>query len=122
LSENCIWKIVVYCEKLGAPNVVIINLNKIFSIFRNVKNEWAATLAGDLAQTALLKRKGEKYVGPTSYFNTTLCPRGNSIFTMWPVVMGPGQNFLTRVGSIFCGSGRVRSAIYDLGLNLENFP
>jgi len=23
--------------------------------------------------------------------------------------MGPGQNFLTRVGSIFCGSGRVRS-------------
>jgi len=24
-------------------------------------------------------------------------------------VMGPGQNFLTRVGSIFCGSGWVRS-------------
>jgi len=29
-----------------------------------------------------------------------------------PVVMGPGQKFLTRVGS----------AIYGLGLNLENFP
>jgi len=24
------------------------------------------------------------------------------------LVMGPGQKFLTRVGSIFCGSGRVR--------------
>ena len=29
-----------------------------------VSNGWAATLAGDLAQTALLKRKGEPYVGP----------------------------------------------------------
>jgi len=40
------------------------------------------------------------------------------------LVMGSGQNFLTRVGSIFLwlGSGRVRSAIYSLGLNLENFP
>jgi len=28
------------------------------------------------------------------------------------LVMGPGQKFLTRVGS----------AIYGLGLNLENFP
>lgn len=43
---------------------------------RTVKNEWAATLAGDLAQTALLRRKGEKYVGPSSYFNSSLCPRG----------------------------------------------
>jgi len=31
------------------------------------------------------------------------------------VVMGPGQKFLTRVGSVFCGSGRVGSAIYGLG-------
>jgi len=30
------------------------------------------------------------------------------------VVMGPGQKFLT--------PGRVRSAIYGLGLILENFP
>jgi len=29
----------------------------------------------------------------------------------------PGQ-----VGSIFCGSSQVGSAIYGLGLNLENFP
>jgi len=29
---------------------------------------------------------------------------------------------LGRVGSIFCGSGRVRSAIFGLGLGLENFP
>jgi len=27
-----------------------------------------------------------------------------------------------RVGSIFCGLGRVGSAIYGMGLNLENFP
>jgi len=33
-----------------------------------------------------------------------------------------GQNFLTRVGSIFFGSGWVGSAINGLGLNLENFP
>jgi len=26
------------------------------------------------------------------------------------------------VGSIFCGSGRVGSDIYGLGLNFENFP
>jgi len=25
-------------------------------------------------------------------------------------------------GSIFCGSDQVESAIYGLGLNLENFP
>jgi len=36
--------------------------------------------------------------------------------------MGPGQKFLTRVGSIFCGSGRVGSDIYGLGLNFENSP
>jgi len=28
--------------------------------------------------------------------------------------MGPGQKFLTQVGSIFCGSGQVGSAIYGL--------
>jgi len=50
------------------------------------------------------------------------------IFLGWKIqspnikVMGPGQKFLTWVGSIFCGSGRVGSAIYGLGLNLENFP
>jgi len=38
------------------------------------------------------------------------------------LVMGLGQKFLTWVGSIFGGWGRVRSAIYGLGLNLENFP
>jgi len=36
--------------------------------------------------------------------------------------MGLGQNFLTRVGSIFCCSGWVGSDIYGLGLNFENFP
>jgi len=36
--------------------------------------------------------------------------------------MGPGQKFLTRVGSIFSSSGWVGSAIYGLGLDLENFP
>ena len=37
-------------------------------------NVWASTLAADLAQTALLKRKGQTYVGPDGYFNNTLCP------------------------------------------------
>jgi len=38
--------------------------------------------------------------------------------------MGLGQNFFTRFrpGQFFCGSGWVGSAIYGLGLNLENFP
>jgi len=43
-------------------------------------------------------------------------------FKVKKLVMGPGQKFLTRVGSIFCGSGRVGSAIYGLGLISENFP
>jgi len=38
------------------------------------------------------------------------------------LAMGLVQNFLTRVGSIFCGSVRVGSAIYGLGLSLENSP
>jgi len=38
------------------------------------------------------------------------------------VVMGPGHKFLTRIGSNFWCSGRVRSAIFDLSLGLENFP
>jgi len=37
------------------------------------------------------------------------------------LVMGLGQNFLTLVRSIFC-SGWVGSAIFGLGLGLENFP
>jgi len=38
--------------------------------------------------------------------------------------MGPGQKFLTRVGSgqFFVVRVGVRSAIYCLGSNLENFP
>jgi len=36
------------------------------------------------------------------------------------LVMSPGQKLLTQVGSIFVA--RVGSAIYGLGLNLENFP
>jgi len=34
-------------------------------------------------------------------------PSGAQKMTKKLVVMGPGQNFLTRVGSIFCGSVRV---------------
>jgi len=41
-----------------------------------MKNEWGATLAGDLAQTALLKRRSQTYIGPDGWFNTSLCPRG----------------------------------------------
>jgi len=33
----------------------------------------------------------------------------NSGFSWFGIVMGPGQKFLTQVGSIFCGSGWVGS-------------
>jgi len=37
------------------------------------------------------------------------------------LVMGLGQSFLTRVGSIFCGSAWVRSAIYWFGFGFGKF-
>jgi hypothetical protein len=40
----------------------------------NVINGWAASLAGDLGQTAVLKIKDKPYVGPDGYFNSTICP------------------------------------------------
>ncbi|TRY77882.1 hypothetical protein TCAL_09782 [Tigriopus californicus] len=40
-----------------------------------VDNAWAATLASDLGQTSLLKRRDGQFVGPDGYFNSTLCPR-----------------------------------------------
>jgi len=45
----------------------------------------------------------------------------NRIFIAHIVVMGPGQTFLTRVGSIFCCLGLVGSAIFRSGLGLKNF-
>jgi hypothetical protein len=45
-------------------------------LLRPLKNEWGATLAGDLAQTALLKRRSQTYIGPDGWFNTSLCARG----------------------------------------------
>ena len=47
--------------------------NYKFALFAD-SNIWSSTLAGDLAQSALLKRKGQTYVGPDGYFNNTLCP------------------------------------------------
>eukprot|EP00095_Tigriopus_kingsejongensis_P009018 maker-scaffold674_size113878-snap-gene-0.17 protein:Tk09018 transcript:maker-scaffold674_size113878-snap-gene-0.17-mRNA-1 annotation:"PREDICTED: uncharacterized protein LOC658236" len=41
----------------------------------SVDNAWVATLAGDLGQTALMKRKDEPYVGPDGFFNSTICPK-----------------------------------------------
>jgi len=38
------------------------------------------------------------------------------------LVMGPGQKFLTQVGSGQLFVARVRSAIYGLVLNWENIP
>jgi len=38
------------------------------------------------------------------------------------LVMGPGQKFLTRVGSGQILVARVGSAIFGLGMDLENFP
>jgi len=40
----------------------------------NADNGWAASLAGDLAQTAIMKRKEEPFVGPDGFFNSTICP------------------------------------------------
>ena len=31
-------------------------------------------LAADIAQTAILKKRGQKYIGPDGYFNNSLCP------------------------------------------------
>jgi len=38
------------------------------------------------------------------------------------VVMDLGQKFFNQAGSIFSSSDQVKSAIYGLGLDLENFP
>jgi len=38
------------------------------------------------------------------------------------LVMGPSQKFLTGVGSNFWCLGWVGSAIFGLGMDLENFP
>jgi len=44
-------------------------------------------------------------------------------YTHAKVMMGPGQNFLTRVGSIFCGSGQVGSGSnLWFGLEFGKFP
>jgi len=48
--------------------------------------------------------------------------RGHRYLGTYDLVMGPGQNFLTRVGSGQFFVSRVGSAIYGFGLNLENFP
>jgi len=43
---------------------------------RDVESPWVATLAGDLAQTALLKTSAnEASVGPRAHWNRTYCPR-----------------------------------------------
>jgi hypothetical protein len=39
-----------------------------------VDNGYGATLAGDLGQTAIMKRRDEPYIGPDGYFNSTICP------------------------------------------------
>ena len=41
---------------------------------RRIDNVYGVTLAADLAQTALLKKRGQSYTGPDGYFNTSLCP------------------------------------------------
>ena len=41
---------------------------------RKIENIYGVTLAADLAQTALMKKRGQKYVGPDGYFNNSLCP------------------------------------------------
>lgn len=41
---------------------------------RSIDNVFGVTLPADIAQTALLKKRGQKYVGPDGYFNNSLCP------------------------------------------------
>jgi hypothetical protein len=41
---------------------------------RRIDSVFGVTLAADLAQTALLKRRGQSYIGPDGYFNNSLCP------------------------------------------------
>ena len=41
---------------------------------RKIDNFYGVTLPADIAQTALLKKIGQKYTGPDGYFNNTLCP------------------------------------------------
>ena len=54
-----------------APNPVPFSVSWSTGV---VHHSWLTTLAGDLGQTALLKRKGESWVGPDGYFNSTICP------------------------------------------------
>ena len=41
---------------------------------RRIDGIYGTTLAADIAQTALLKKRGQKYSGPDGYFNNSLCP------------------------------------------------
>ena len=41
---------------------------------RKISSVYGVTLAADLAQTALMKKRGTPYVGPDGYFNSSLCP------------------------------------------------
>ena len=41
---------------------------------RRIDGIYGTTLAADIAQTTLLKKRGQKYSGPDGYFNNSLCP------------------------------------------------
>ena len=41
---------------------------------RRIDGIYATTLSADIAQTALLKKRGQRYIGPDGYFNNSLCP------------------------------------------------
>ena len=71
-----------------------------------VSNGWAASLAGDLAQTALLKRKDEPYVGPDGFFNSTLCPAEFYLRAEWAGSAPAARSHLT-VSEINGGLGKL---------------
>jgi len=58
----------------------------------------------------------------TGGFNPS-CHRRSTLIIPW-LSDGSGSKFFDpgRVNFLWLGSGQVRSAIYGLGLNLENFP
>ena len=41
---------------------------------RKIDGIYATTMAAELAQTALMKKRGQKYTGPDGYFNNSVCP------------------------------------------------